>query len=199
MAKELKKGSFVKRVSAYIIDYLIIFFIVSLVTTPFVDSKKVEKISNETIELQTKYQNNEVSSTELLQDYNDLYYKLATNTGIVTFVTIILNILYFVVFQLYNKGQTIGKKLMNIKVISMDGELNMNQMIFRVLISTTLLCDIINFALMIFSSKNIYSPIAIILSTIQYIVTFISIIMLTSKEGRTIHDMLAHTRVVSIK
>ena len=51
MAKELKKGSFVKRVSAYIIDYLIIFFIVSLVTTPFVDSKKVEKISNETIEL----------------------------------------------------------------------------------------------------------------------------------------------------
>ena len=199
MAKELKKGSFVKRVSAYIIDYLIIFFIVSLVTTPFVDSKKVEKISNETIELQTKYQNNEVSSTELLQDYNDLYYKLATNTGIVTFVTIILNILYFVVFQLYNKGQTIGKKLMNIKVISMDGELNMNQMIFRVLISTTLLCDIINFALLIFSSKNIYSPTAIILSTIQYIITFISIIMLTSKEGRTIHDMVAHTRVVSIK
>ena len=199
MAKELKKGSFVKRVSAYIIDYLIIFFIVSLVTTPFVDSKKVEKISNETIELQTKYQNNEISSTELLQDYNDLYYKLATNTGIVTFVTIILNILYFVVFQLYNKGQTIGKKLMNIKVISMDGELNMNQLIFRALISTALLCDIINFALMIFTSKNIYSPTAIIISTIQYIVTFISIIMLTSKEGRTIHDMVAHTRVVSIK
>lgn len=199
MAKELKKGSFVKRVSAYIIDYLIIFFVVSLVTTPFVDSKKVEKISNDTIELQTKYQNNEISSTELLQDYNDLYYKLATNTGIVTFVTIILNILYFVVFQLYNKGQTIGKKLMNIKVISIDGELNMNQMIFRTLISTALLCDIINFALLIFSSKNIYSPTAIILSTIQYIVTFISIIMLTSKEGRTIHDMVAHTRVVSIK
>ena len=116
-----------------------------------------------------------------------------------TFITIIINVLYYVVFQLYNKGQTIGKKLLKIKVISDDGNLSMNQMIFRSLIANVILLNIINFALVIFTPKAIFMGVSVSVSMIQYIIMFISIIMATTKEGRTIHDRIAHTRVVSAK
>ena len=72
----------------------------------------------------------------------------------------------------------------------------MNQMIFRALIANTILLNIINFALITFVSKSIYTGVSVSISMIQYIVMFISLIMLTTKDGRTIHDRIAHTRVV---
>jgi uncharacterized RDD family membrane protein YckC len=199
MAKELKKASFIKRLCAYIIDYLIIVLLVSLLASPFTDTKKVEKIENESNEIVQKYQAGEISSDEYMQRYSSVYYSLSRNTGVMTFITIILDVIYFVVFQLYNKGQTIGKKLLKIKVVSDNGDLSMNQMIFRSLIANMILSNIINFGLITFTSKNVYLGSSITISMIQYVIMFISIIMATTKEGRTIHDRIAHTRVVKVK
>lgn len=198
MAKEIKKASFIKRFCAYVVDYILIIVLVSLISTPFIDTKKTEKIENETLEIVEKYNANEITSEEYIERYTDVYYSLGRTTGVVTFITIIIDILYFVVFQIYNKGQTIGKKLLKIKVISDDGNLSMNQMIFRSLICNTILLNIINFGFITFSSKNIYTGVSVILTLIQYIVIFISVIMATTKEGKTIHDRIAHTRVVKV-
>ena len=199
MAKELKKASLVRRLCAYVIDYLIVVILVSLISTPFVDAKKTDKLQKESTEIIEKYQKGEITPNEYLERYSSVYYSLSRSTGIMTFITIIIYIIYFVVFQLYNKGQTIGKKLMKIKVISLDGDLGMNQMIFRAFISNMILLNIINFALITFSPKNIYTGVSAVLSMIQYIIMFISIILATTKEGRTIHDRIVHTRVVSAK
>jgi len=72
----------------------------------------------------------------------------------------------------------------------------MNQMIFRGLIANMILINIINFALITFASKNIFMGVSVTISMIQYIIMFISLIMLTTKEGRTIHDRVANTMVV---
>lgn len=199
MDKELKRASFIRRLCAYVIDYLLVVLVVSIIAMPFTDTKKTEKLEKESTEIIEKYQKGEITPDEYLQRYSNVYYNLSRNTGIVTFITIIVYILYYVVFQLYNKGQTIGKKLMKIKVISIDGELSMNQMIFRSLIVNMLLLNIINFALITFAPKDIYTGVSATLSMIQYIIMFISIILATTKEGRTIHDRIVHTRVVSIK
>lgn len=198
MAKELNRASFVKRLCAYVIDYLLVVLVISVIAMPFTDTKKTEKLEKESTEIIEKYQKGEITPDEYLQRYSSVYYNLSRNTGIVTFITIIVYILYYVVFQLYNKGQTIGKKLMKIKVISIDGELSMNQMIFRSLIVNMLLLNIINFALITFAPKDIYTGVSATLSMIQYLIMFISIILATTKEGRTIHDRIAHTRVVKV-
>ena len=198
MAKELKKASFVKRLCAYVIDYLLIVVLVSLISTPFTDVKKTEEISKESNEIIEKYQNNEITVDEYIERYTAVYYNLNRTTGVMTFITIIFGILYFVVFQLYNKGQTLGKKLLRIRVISDDGDLSMNQMIFRSLIANTILLNIINFGLVTFVSKNIFMGASVAISMIQYIVMFISIILATREDGRTIHDRIAHTRVVKV-
>lgn len=198
MAKELNRASFVKRLCAYVVDYLLVVLVISVIAMPFTDTKKTEKLEKESTEIIEKYQKGEITPDEYLQRYSSVYYNLSRNTGIVTFITIIVYILYYVVFQLYNKGQTIGKKLMKIKVISIDGELSMNQMIFRSLIVNMLLLNIINFALITFAPKDIYTGVSATLSMIQYLIMFISIILATTKEGRTIHDRIAHTRVVKV-
>lgn len=198
MAKELKKASFVKRLCAYVIDYLIIVTLVILISTPFTDVKKTDKIQEEANEIAIKYERHEISVNEYFERSSTVYYNMSRSTGIITFATIILSIVYYVVFQLYNKGQTIGKKIMKIKVISDTGDLSMNQLIFRSFIANMILIHIINFALIIFIPKNLYMGVFAPISMIQYIIMFISIVMATKKEGRTIHDRIAHTRVVNI-
>ena len=69
------------------------------------------------------------------------------------FVELIIIILYYVVYQIYKDGQTYGKKLMKIKIVSTKGDLTMNQMIFRTCFSTSLLINLFSLFVLTFSSK----------------------------------------------
>ena len=199
MAKELKKASLIKRLCAYVVDFLIILVVTSLIASPFIDSKKTIEVQQEANKIMEQYQAGEITPNEYMARYSDVYYKLGRESGITTFIEIIIGILYFIVLQLYNKGQTFGKKLMKIKVISDNGDLTMNQMIFRSLICNTILLNIINLAFITFTSKTVYTGVSATISIIQYIIMFISVLLATTKDGRTIHDRIAHTRVVNIK
>ncbi len=199
MAKELKKASFIRRLTAFVIDMVLIAFIAGIIATPFVNTSKIDKLNEKEVETIEKYRNEEITADEYVMNYGDVYYELIKENGISTLISIILSIGYFIVFQLYNKGQTLGKKLLKIKIISDDKELSMNQMIFRCLLSNFILVNIINFAFLIFASKYVYIIATGSIEAINYIVAIVSIIMATTKEGRTIHDRIAHTRVVMAK
>lgn len=199
MAKELKKASFIRRLTAFVIDMVLIAFIAGIIATPFVNTSKIDKLNEKEVETIEKYRNEEITADEYVMNYGDIYYELIKENGISTLISIILSIGYFIVFQLYNKGQTLGKKLLKIKIISDDKELSMNQMIFRCLLSNFILVNIINFAFLIFASKYVYIIATGSIEAINYIVAIVSIIMATTKEGRTIHDRIAHTRVVMAK
>ena len=198
MAKELKKASIFKRLGAYLIDYILMVMLISIISYPFTNIEKTNEIQSKATEIIEQYQREEITAEQYMVEYSDTYYKLSKSTGVVTFITIIVYVLYFIVFQFYSKGQTIGKKIFKIQVISDKGDLSMNQIMFRSLICNMILLNIINFGLMIFSSKIVYTSVSAILSIIQYLILFISLILTTTKEGKTIHDRIAHTRVISI-
>ena len=141
--KSNAKAYFVQRLVAFIIDILLVSSVVSVITIPFVNEKDTKKYTKSATELVEKFSNNEISNEEFIEENKELSYNMARSTGIVSLVTIIMNILYFVVYQLYNKGQTVGKRLMRIKIKSDDGELFMNQMIFRAFIANFILVDLI--------------------------------------------------------
>ena len=137
------KALFIQRLVAFVLDILIITFVTSLIATPFVDLEKSNKLSNQSTEVMQKYIDIEIDTKTYSIEFMNISYKLARNNGILSFITIILEILYFVVFQIYRNGQTLGKMLMKIKIVSDNGELNMNQMIFRSLITNSILLNII--------------------------------------------------------
>ena len=197
MKKKTSKAYFIQRLIAFMIDILLVYTVASLVATPFIDTKESEKITEEISELINQTTNQEITTREFADRNMDLSYQMARKNGFISLISIIVNILYFVVFQLYNKGQTIGKQIMKIRIKSDLDELTMNQMIFRSFIANSILLDIITFMFMLSNSRLVYFYGITTFGTIQYTITFVSIFMvLIRKDGRAIHDLLVKTRVV---
>ena len=109
-------------------------------------------------------------------------------------------VLYFGLFQYYNKGQTIGKKLMKIKVVSNDGKkLKLSQVIIRMLIINSVLTSVILISLISFESKGLYISTSKYINMIDATLVSASIIMIMFKnDGRGLHDLLANTKVVYV-
>lgn len=197
--KEGEKALFIQRLGAYIIDILLVSLIASFFTTPFIDMDKYKELSNKSMEISEKYMNKEIDFETFNIQYVDVSYKVARNTGLLVIITIALEILYYVVFQIYNNGQTLGKKLLKIKVVSDRGDLTMNQMIYRSFLSTTIILETLSVIFVLTGSRDAYFWGTGIVGMIMYAIIIASCFMVMyGKEGRAIHDKLAHTKVVRI-
>ena len=194
-----KKALFIQRFIAFIIDILIVTTVASIISMPFIDTSKNNKYSQEAIELQEKVMNDKIKLSEYIVEYNDISYKIARDTGFVALITIFLNICYFIIFQLKMNGQTIGKKIMKIQIVSNEGNLFMNQMILRSMLSNFILMDIISFVFMLFLPKSIFLYGLLGIEIIQYVLVIVSaLLIMFRKDGRSIHDILLHTKVVRV-
>ncbi len=197
MAVKKEKALFIQRVFAYIIDIVLISFAASLISSPFIDRDKVHKLEEETVTLLEDYGSNKISTNNYINHYSSLYYKMSETTGLTTIITIFLSVCYFVVYQVYTGGRTLGKKLMKIRVISEEGDLNYNQMIFRSFIADSILVDILCFVFMMILDGTNYFSVISIFQVIQFVVTVISIGMIAfNKNGYAIHDKISHTMVI---
>lgn len=200
MYEDKAKATLLQRFLAYIIDVLLVSFVASLLVFPFVsDDSKIDKLNDEMMEVVEKYQEAKISIKTYATEMESITYQLAKSNGTVTLITLVCEILYFIVFQLYNNGQTIGKKILKIKVVSDNRNLTMNQMICRCLIANSILLEILSFAFMLFAGKTVYFYGVATMEMLQYIVLIVSAFMIMgSLDGRAVHDKLAHTRVIKL-
>lgn len=192
-----EKALFFQRLMAFLIDVLIVSLLTSFLSNPFVDNKKIEKLSEDVVNLVEKYGEKEIDTKKYVADYINISYDLAKENGKIVIIQILLGIGFYIIVPLYSNGQSVGKKLLKIRVVSENGELTSNQLVFRSFIANALLVDILSLMFLIFASRSMYFYLLAIFKLIQYIITFISIVLVIySKKGLAIHDKLVHTRVV---
>lgn len=200
MTKKKEEGTralFIQRFLAFLIDVFIVYLVVALISYPFINKEKTEEYSNQAMEMVEKLSNNDIDINDYVVQYQNLYYNMAQVNGISSFISIIVSILYFVVYQIYKNGQTIGKKIMKIRVVSLDGDLFMNQMIFRSMLANSIIFDLLIFVFLAIGIKSTFFYSAILIEAIQYIIFIISVFMvMIRKDGCAIHDILVHTKVV---
>ena len=191
------KALFIQRLIAFIIDMFLISMVASLIAFPFVDSESVTKLQDGMVEVSEKYMNLEISVNDYFDESMPLLYQVAKKSGVLTLVTLFLEILYFIVYQYYNNGQTIGKKIMKIKVVATDDQMTVNQMLLRTLIIDSILVDMVIFGFVIFTNQSIYFYGTLVFELIQYIVIFVSVVMIIfGKNGKGLHDLISHTEVI---
>ena len=78
-----------------------------------------------------------------------------------------------------------------------DTELSMNDLLIRSMINNSILVNIITIALVLFLSKDLYLSMSSLLSSVQYLVLIISLIMIAfTKNAQGLHDKVCKTEVV---
>ena len=192
------KAMFSQRVLAFLIDLVLISIITSLITMFVPVNDTATKLYEEQNRVLEGYVEGTVSMEEYVNQMVDLSYDISRQTVIVSIVTIVISLLYYVVYPCYNNGQTFGKKLMKIKIKKTnDTELSMNDLLIRGMINNSILVNIINVILVLFLSKNIFLSASSLVSSIQYIVLIISLIMIAfTKNAQGLHDKVSKTEVV---
>lgn len=192
-------AQFNKRFFAYIIDIFIVLVIANLITMFIPISEKTQDYYKELQTTQKKMYDKEIDVKEYTDIVLEDNYNISKGTVLISLTSIIIYILYFVVYQVYNNGQTVGKKLMKIKVKSItDESLSINTMLFRALIIYGIAANIINLMLILLLKKELYLSISNTISIIQSLIVIISAFMiLFSKQKRGIHDIITKTEVVN--
>lgn len=193
------KANSYKRVLAYLVDVMIISFVSVLLTYFVPTSENYNKLNKEFETLTIDYRNQEVTMEEYLEKGTDINYQLNKEGVPQTIVSTVLSIIYFVVLTYFMNGETLGKKLMKIKITSNnDKKLTMNNYLIRALVIDSVLMNIITIITILLFSKDIYLTSYNIISYVFSFVYIVSLAMiLFSKNGRGLQDILANTKVIS--
>lgn len=186
-----------KRFIAYVLDIVFIYVLLSLITSIRFINPTYEKYNDaytKYTEVIERYYNQEISIEEMQELNEDNYYDV-TRYSISNIVVIdIVLFLYFVIFQKYNNGQTLGKKIMKLKVVTENNkDISIGRYFLRILpmyfiFIGNFISLIINGVLVFILNSGNYSLVS---SIITYIFLGIGILDLIIN----LHDRISHTKV----
>ena len=194
-------GTFAKRAGAYILDMLIVSLVVMLLSyIPFLNPNHeayIEKY-NELVNVYEQFQNNEISEEEYNEAAIPISYELYHLNIPSTIIDLVCVIIYFGVLPFFFAGQTIGKKLFQIRIVSAnDKPLTIGNYLLRCVILNNVLISIGLIAVIMFMNAGNYYAVYQNLNMVGYIIMYIILFMvLVRQDNRGLHDFIANTKVV---
>ena len=187
-----------KRLLAYVIDLLIIGLCFGPIVMSIEKDENLMKLRSELNIVNELRANKEYKASEHFERYTVITQQIDQECIIYKVLNIIFILGYFTILPYFWNGQTIGKRVMKIKVMSEEDE--------KVTIVNYLIRNLINglghmilILLFLYLLPNkMYFAVQLILSFIQIILVMTSIYMiLYRKDKRGLHDVFSGTKVVS--
>ena len=159
----------------------------------FYDDKKITKKEYKTI--------NKNMDNHYLKIYKKLYSKVEKNSICYFIIYLITTIFYFVFFNYYTNGETLGKKIFHLKIVNNkdnNKKVSILSYIIRAIFLYQPIYYIIKLICVMTLNGNDYYSVTSVVYDIQYYLQFIIILTVMIKmDGRGLHDLLAGTRVAS--
>lgn len=199
----MKGTSVFKRIGAYLLDAIV----VMVIGTIFANMKFINPNYDKYIEINDIYREKmdaylagDITMEEFQKVVEDTSYDMNKNGIVYIACDLVIIVLYFGVCEYLLNGQTLGKKLFNIRVVSnKDKKLNVGNYLIRTVILNGVILDIVNLIALQFS-KGTYQVITSYASTFNTCLFLIIFVMiLFNKEGRGLHDVIAGTKVIDLK
>lgn len=193
------KASLKKRMTAYLIDIIIIIVILGFIGVFYKTDNGSLQSSMDLITLE--YASGEVTFGEYMSGISSIYKQMDSNNLVLNVINLIFIILYFIFFPYFNNGQTIGKKMMNIEIRAKSNKkLNLLHLLLRNLIINGLIYLIAVIICTFIVPSSIYFMVITILGIIQIGLILSSMLMVCyRKDKKGLHDLLAGTWVAKTK
>ena len=189
-----------KRIMAYVIDIFLVSLISSLIFSAITAKTKMEeydKISQEYINIIYENGSGEINEDTLI----DIAYQMQVKTKSLQIINLGLLFLYFGVLAYLLNGQTLGKKIFNIKVAPVKGK-NLDSALFilRAVLVTNFIPKLIAIVVLLLGNKNTWF---IVNNYVSYASTFLLFAMLGfmifRDDERGLHDLICNTKVIDTK
>lgn len=189
-----------KRIIAFVIDIVIVSLVVSLINLlpldPYKDKYKdtYEKY-NEVVQKSTEDEKNDYKDEIIELNYE--VYKYRTYSSMFSATALIL---YFGVLPLVMNGQTLGKKIMKLRVISNnEKKLNFWKYLIRIVILNNIWLSLINVGAVYVVSGVKFYYVTYVISMLSSLIYMLNLIMVMfRKDNRGLHDMVAGTKVILV-
>lgn len=189
-----------KRIIAFVIDIVIVSLVVSLINLlpldPYKDKYKdaYEKY-NEVVQKSTEDDKNDYKDEIIELNYE--VYKYRTYSSMFSATALIL---YFGVLPLVMNGQTLGKKIMKLRVVSNnEKKLNFWKYLIRIVILNNIWLSLINVGSVYVVSGVKFYYVTYVISMLSSLIYMLNLIMVMfRKDNRGLHDMVAGTKVILV-
>lgn len=194
-------NTFFKRLFAYFLDMIIVSMVLGLLFAFIPNSENSKKLIEERNTLASDFIDGRVEAKEFASRAIEIGYDQAKEEVPFVILDIAGILLYFVVFQAYNNGQTLGKKIVKLKIVSnAEKELGLDDYLKRLLIVPPAFCTLLDLILLLFAPKNIYLGSNIILNILQILLLLITgFMVIYRKDERGLQDLIAGTKVIDVK
>jgi len=193
------EASFKKRLGAYVMDWLLIILMTTIISLFIPINENVLTLNKELSNLQTDYLNHQLNFTEYFIQSANIVKDLDQQQIMFYVVTIIVIISYFVIWPFYHNGQTVGKYKLKIKVITDNNDKpTINDLLLRNIIINGLGYLLIQLLIVnILPSESYYVTLSF-LSVVQLIILITSLIMII-KNKKGLHDVIVKTKVIEVE
>lgn len=199
----MNNSTIFKRIGAYLIDMVIITLIGMAITKlSFINPKydEYKETSEKYNDMLMDYYDQKIETTDFNNKVRDISYDMNKSGAVFIGCDIVVLILYFGVFAFATHGETLGKKLMGLKIVSSKNKpLKIYNYIIRCIILNGVIMDVVTLIAINFNRNtyyNIYS-LGSNLNMLLEVAIFISIMFTAS--GRGLHDFIAQTQVIDVK
>ena len=196
-------STLLKRLGAYVFDIFIVSMLVSLLSyLPILNPNRTQYSEkyNELVNVYEQYSQDKISESEYTEAGVPITYELYRLNVYYVVIDIVIVILYFGVLPYFLKGQTLGKKLFQLRIVgAKDKPLSIVNYLLRCVVLNNVIISIALQCIVYFMSVNTFYPVYQNVNLVGYIILYISLFMIiVRKDGRGLHDMVANTKVIYI-
>ncbi len=195
-----------KRVMAYIIDILIVSIIATMISSvglinPYKDEYEEAYDEYADVVAQIQEEGSGVDRDASEDELITLYYNVNKYNVVRSGISVVCTILYFALLQSLMNGQTIGKKIMKIRVVANkdDKKLNFGNFLIRsVILNNVIFSVLFIVGIYVFDVSGYYNY-SIVVSYLQMLLlTVIMLMVVLRKDFRGLHDFAAGTKVIDL-